>query len=222
MVNGERLAGPSQHPPLTAYAVCLGPCNDASRPSIFRYAMTGTLLMDSSLLANAEGVIARARTGDPEALGALYRAFEVPVYNLARRICRTTEDAEDVLQETFFEVCRSIGRYREEGSLWGWVRTIAASKALMRIRRNKYRDTDELHEQVIGRRQEDSHLRMDLEAALERLSETSRSVVWLHDVEGYTHEEIAKMMGRTPSFSKSQLARAHSRLRTWLGEEGAA
>src|SRR3954449_10567001 len=105
--------------------------------------MTGTLVMDS-LLANAETVVARARTGDPEALGMLYRSFEVPVFNLARRICRTTEDAEVVLQETFFEVCRSIGRYREEGSLWGWIRTIAASKALMRLRRNKYRDTDEL------------------------------------------------------------------------------
>ena len=175
--------------------------------------------MESSLLANAESVIARARTGDPDALGALYRAYEVPVYNLARRICRTAEDAEDVLQETFFEVCRSIGRYREEGSLWGWIRTIAASKALMRLRRNKYRDTDELNDQVIGKRQEDSHLRMDLEAALERLSETSRAVVWLHDVEGYTHEEIAGMMGKTASFSKSQLARAHVRLRQWLGEE---
>jgi RNA polymerase sigma factor (sigma-70 family) len=184
--------------------------------------MSGILLMDSSLLANAETVVARARTGDPEALGQLYRAFEAPVYSLARRICRTTEDAEDVLQETFFEVCRSIGRYREEGSLWGWVRTIAASKALMRIRRNKYRDTDELHDEHVGHRQEDSHLRMDLEAALERLSETARAVVWLHDVEGYTHEEIARMMGKTPSFSKSQLARAHTRLRRWLGEEVAA
>ena len=174
--------------------------------------------MDSYLLAD-ESVVARARAGDPDALEQLYRAFEAPVYSLARRICRTTEDAEDVLQETFFEVCRSIGRYREEGSLWGWVRTIAASKALMRLRRNKYRDTDELHDEVVGTRREDSHLRMDLEAALERLPEVSRAVVWLHDVEGYTHEEIAGMMGKTPSFSKSQLARAHARLRRWLGEE---
>jgi hypothetical protein len=52
--------------------------------------------MDSFLLANAETVVARARTGDPEALSALYRAFEVPVYNLSRRICRTAEDAEDI------------------------------------------------------------------------------------------------------------------------------
>jgi len=178
--------------------------------------------MQSYLLANAESVVARARTGDPAALEALYRAFEVPVYNLARRICRTPEDAEDVLQETFFEICRSIGRYREEGSLWGWIRAIAASKALMRLRRNKYRETDELHDDVVGHRREDTHLRMDLEAALERLSETSRAVVWLHDVEGFTHEEIGELMGKTSSFSKSQLARAHARLRRWLGEEASA
>jgi RNA polymerase sigma-70 factor (ECF subfamily) len=149
----------------------------------------------------------------------LFRAYEGPVYNLARRICRTAEDAEDVLQETFFELCRSIGQYRGEGSLWGWIRTVASSKALMRLRRNKYRDTDELEDEVSPTRREDTLLRMDLEAALERLPEVSRAVVWLHDVEGYTHEEIAEMMGKTVSFSKSQLARAHVRLRRWLGEE---
>jgi RNA polymerase sigma factor (sigma-70 family) len=184
--------------------------------------MLKALSMDPYLLADAKAVLAQAKGGDPAGLEALYRAFEVPVYNLCRRICRTAEDAEDVLQETFLEICRSIGQYREDGSLWGWIRTIAASKALMRLRRNKYRDTDELHDEVVANRREDTHLRMDLEAALERLSETSRAVVWLHDVEGYTHEEIAAMMGKTPSFSKSQLARAHARLRRWLGEGVAA
>jgi RNA polymerase sigma-70 factor (ECF subfamily) len=58
-----------------------------------------------------------------------------------------------------------------------------------------------------------------LEEALGRLSERSRAVVWLHDVEGYTHEDIADMMGMTVSFSKSQLARAHARLKTWLRKE---
>ena len=173
--------------------------------------------MDSYSVADT--VLARARAGDVAALEAIYRSFERPVYNLARRICRTTEDAEDVLQETFFEVCRSIRTFRGDGSLWGWVRTIAASKALMRLRRNKYRDTDELEDELAPARREDTALRMDLEAALERLGETSRAVVWLHDVEGYTHEEIAAMMNRTASFSKSQLARAHARLRRWLGEE---
>ncbi|MGE0439732.1 MAG: RNA polymerase sigma factor [Gemmatimonadales bacterium] len=175
--------------------------------------------MDAYRLANADTVLPALRAGNPEAQEALFRAFEAPVYNLARRICRTTEDAEDVLQETFLEVFRSIRQFRGDGSLWGWVRTVAASKALMRLRRNKYRDTDELADDVAPSRREDTVLRMDLEAALERLSETSRAVVWLHDVEGYTHEEIAAMMDRTVSFSKSQLARAHARLRRWLGEE---
>jgi RNA polymerase sigma-70 factor (ECF subfamily) len=89
----------------------------------------------------------------------------------------------------------------------------------MRLRRNKYRDADELDEELHHAPRLDAGLRMDLEAALERLSATSRAVVWLHDVEGYTHEEIAGMMGKTVSFSKSQLARAHTRLRHWLGEE---
>lgn len=175
--------------------------------------------MDSYRLANAEVVLPGLRAGDPAAQEAIYRAFEAPVYNLARRICRTTEDAEDVMQETFLEIFRSIGQFRGDGSLWGWVRTVTASKALMRLRRNKYRDTDELPEDILPIKKEDTALRMDLEAALERLSETSRAVVWLHDVEGYTHEEIATMMDRTVSFSKSQLARAHARLRRWLGEE---
>ncbi len=56
---------------------------------------------------------------------------------------------------------------------------------------------------------------MDLERALATLSPTARAVVWLYDVEGYSHEEIARQFGRTVSFSKSQLARAHARLREW-------
>lgn len=194
-------------------------CNHSPLLDIFPDVLTGTLMMDSYRLANAETVLPGLRAGDPVAQEALYRAFESAVYNLARRICRTTEDAEDVMQETFIQVFRSIGQFRGDGSLWGWVRTVTASKALMRLRRNKYRDTDELPEDILPNKKEDTALRMDLEAALGRLSETSRAVVWLHDVEGYTHEEIATMMDRTVSFSKSQLARAHARLRRWLGEE---
>jgi RNA polymerase sigma-70 factor (ECF subfamily) len=167
--------------------------------------------------------IQRAKTGDLEALEQVYRAYEGMVYTLARRICRTAEDAEDVLQETFLEICRSIARFRgtEPGSLTAWIKRVAASKALMRVRREKYRDADELADgdEVLGRRDPDVGLRMDLGAALERLPERSRAVVWLHDVEGYTHEDIAEMMGMTVSFSKSQLARAHARLRGWLGRE---
>ena len=176
-------------------------------------------------LAVPDILVARAKSGDLEALEALYRAFETPVYNLALRMLRSPEDAEDVLQETFLEVVRSIKQYRGEGHLWGWIRQIAASKALMRIRRNQVRATEELHEESAsgtGLGTWGVPARIDLERAFERLSETSRAVVWLHDVEGYTHEEIAELMGKTVSFSKSQLARAHARLRRMLDESGAA
>src|ERR1041385_9415857 len=60
-------------------------------------------------------LVARAQAGDEEALEALYRAFETPVYNLVRRMLRRPEDAEDVVQETFLEVVRNIKQYRGEG-----------------------------------------------------------------------------------------------------------
>jgi len=185
-------------------------------------------------LAVPDLLVARAKSGSLEALAALYRAFETPVYNLALRVLRAPEDAEDVLQETFLEVVRSIKQYRGEGHLWGWIRQIATSKALMRIRHDRVRETEELHEESAvgtgdvagvgamggsgGMSPGTVPAQIDLERAFERLSETSRAVVWLHDVEGYTHEEIAEQMGKTVSFSKSQLARAHVRLRRMLDE----
>jgi RNA polymerase sigma-70 factor (ECF subfamily) len=179
--------------------------------------------MTNAVIAAIDDIaIQRAKAGDINALEHVYRAYEGTVYSLARRICRSPEDAEDALQETFLEVCRSIGRFRGDGpgSLTAWMKRIAASKALMKIRRDKYRDTDELFEDSApASNPGDASLRMDLETVMQRLSDTSRAVVWLHDVEGYTHEDIAELMGKSVSFSKSQLSRAHARLRKWLGEE---
>ncbi len=180
-----------------------------------------------------QALISRARAGDAEALENLYRAFEGPVYSLARRLCRSSQDAEDIVQETFVEVLRSIRRYRGEGPLVAWIKKVAASKALMKIRKHRKEQFDQPIEEdehgplpdagsLSGRPERGAHSRVDLESALARLSGTSRSVVWLHDVEGYTHEEIAAMMGRTISFSKSQLARAHTRLRALLDAGGTA
>jgi RNA polymerase sigma-70 factor (ECF subfamily) len=169
-------------------------------------------------LAVPDFLVARAQAGDEEALEALYRAFETPVYNLVRRMLRNAEDAEDVLQETFLEVVRSIRQYRGDGHLWGWIRRIAATKALMRIRREQVRAAEPLDEEPAGRPTTHVAANLDLERAFEHLTDTSRAVVWMHDVEGYTHEEIAELMGKSVSFSKSQLARAHARLRRVLGE----
>jgi len=180
-------------------------------------------MTEITLAAVDELAIRRAKKGDIEALERVYRAYVSTVYSLARRMCRTAEEAEEVLQETFLEVCKSMHKFRgtAPGMLTAWIKRVAASKALIRIRHEKYRDVEELDEDGgwAGTQDGDVGLRMDLETALSQLSDTSRAVVWLHDVEGYTHEEIAELMGKTVSFSKSQLSRAHARLRTALGEE---
>ncbi len=179
--------------------------------------------MTNAVIAAIDDIaIQQAKAGDINALERVYRAYQGTVYSLARRICRSAEDAEDVLQETFLEVCRSMGGFRGTvaGSLTAWIKRITASKALMKIRSAKYRDTDELFEDSApATNSGDVGLRMDLESVMQRLSNTSRAVVWLHVVEGYTHEDIAELMGKSVSFSKSQLSRAHARLRKWLGEE---
>lgn len=173
-----------------------------------------------------ELVIARARKGDMAAMETLYRAFEVPVYNLGRRLLNRHEEAEEVLQETFLEVFRSLKSFRGDGPLGLWIRKIAVSKALMRVRSRASKPETQLQDEepanssmtAGGRWGEAGALldRFKVEAALIKLPELARTVVWLHDVEGYTHEEIASLMKKTASFSKSQLARAHARLREML------
>ena len=165
-------------------------------------------------------MLARASAGDDEALERVFRHFEAPIYTLARRLTRTPHDAEDVLQETFLEVVRSISHFRGDGSFAGWIHRVAASKALMRLRQRGSRPPeDQLPDELIDSSPAPTATaaeRVDLEAALARLPEATRAVIWLHDVEGYSHDEVAAMMGKSASFSKSQLARAHARLRAML------
>jgi len=167
-------------------------------------------------------VLARAQTGDMKAHETIFRTFSAPVYSLLARMTGSTVTADDLLQETFVEVMRSIGRFRGEASLATWIRKIAVSKCLMHLRsawRNRvtlFRDLGEDHlpfEPAAPCGAPLTQAQMDLERALARLSDTSRVVVILHDIEGYTHSEIAELMGQSVSFSKSQLARAHRRLR---------
>ncbi len=165
-------------------------------------------------------MLLRAQAGDMEAHSGLYTTYSRGVYTLARRMLMSTSLAEDVLQETFVEVIRKIHTYRGEAELGHWIRRIATNKCLMLMRsswESKRSAEPEAHEPRAERDPADE--RMDLEQALAALSPTSRAVVWLHDVEGYTHQEIGQLMGRTTSFSKSQLARAHDRLKVLLDGE---
>ena len=174
------------------------------------------------------GIVKRAARGDAKAHEIIYRAYSSPVYSVCLRFTRIPAQAEDLLQETFIEVIRSIAKFRGEAPLGAWIRRIAVSKALMFLRsawHSRGQSLDEDWEDVTdggpaieGMSARTDHA-LDLDAALGNLPPVSRAVVWLHDVEGFTHKEIGGLMGKTESFSKSQLSRAYQRLRPLLDAE---
>jgi RNA polymerase sigma factor (sigma-70 family) len=173
-------------------------------------------------------IIKRAARGDSRAHEIIYRSFAAPVYSVCLRFTQVPAHAEDLVQETFIEIMRSIARFRGEAALGSWIRRIAVSKALMFLRSawtargqslgdgwDEVTPGDAVSHGVSSRPDQ----ALDLDAALASLPSVSRTVVWLHDVEGYTHKEIAALLGRTESFSKSQLSRAYQKLRPMLAAE---
>jgi len=169
----------------------------------------------------------RARHGERAAFEQLYRWFERPVFTLALRLCGDREEASEVLQDTMLKLFDRIGDYRavDGAPFWGWLRQVAVNEALMRLRRNKARGgepaelpaDDGLPDDLLPPPSAAADAAA-LQRALARLPVATRSVLWLYHAEGYTHEEIAALMERTPSFSKSQLARGSRRLRALLEE----
>jgi RNA polymerase sigma-70 factor (ECF subfamily) len=169
-------------------------------------------------------LLARARAGERAAFEQLYRWFERPVFTLALRMCGDREEASDVLQDTMLKVLAQVATFRgRDGSpFWGWLRQIAVNEALMRLRRDRKLGHEVAVEDEADYAEDlappppaaaDAAL---LQRALSALPPATRSVLWLYHAEGYTHDEIAALMQRTPSFSKSQLARGTRRLRVLL------
>jgi RNA polymerase sigma-70 factor (ECF subfamily) len=169
-------------------------------------------------------MLARARAGEPAALEAFYRACARPAHTLARRIVASAA-ADDVVQDAFLDAFRGLPAYDGRAPLGIWFRTIVVRRCLMHLRSPWQRSRDLIDgwldtlEHPAGAA---PGTLVDLERALDRLPALTRLVVWLYDVEGYTHEEIAQATGRTVSFSKSQLARGRARLRGWLDVDAAA
>ena len=160
-------------------------------------------------------IVAGAQRGERAAHARLYELCSPMVYTLARRMLNSPSLAEDALQDTFVDVIRKVDSYRGDAGFGFWVRRIAINKCLMYLRSSWHvRQIDMELPDTPCPRSDGRHAetQIALEQALSELTETSRVVVWLHDVEGYTHKEIGELMGRTSSFSKSQLARAHERL----------
>jgi RNA polymerase sigma factor (sigma-70 family) len=167
----------------------------------------------------------QAAAGDRAAQRQVYELAAGPVFALIRRLVPGRAAAEDVFQDCMIGLLDHIGDYRGEAPLGAWVRQVATRHCRMHLRSPWLRARRALGLDVdLDSGQEpaqDAPLPelIDLERALSRLPETSRAVVWLHDAEGLTHEEIAALFGRTVSFSKSQLSRAHALLRAALADQ---
>ena len=174
-----------------------------------------------------EGCLQRAAAGDAAAQRQFYERTAGPVFGLVRRLVPGHAAAEDVFQDCMLALLGALGGFRREAPLGAWVRQVALRQCLMHLRspwqraRRRLQSVAGTDGSATPEPEESTELPLpeliDLERALARLPELSRAVLWLHDAEGLTHEEIAACFGRTPSFSKSQLARAHATLRAQLG-----
>ena len=165
--------------------------------------------------------LAAARAGDVQARGALFARVAPATLAIIRRLVRHGALADDLLQDTLIAMFEHLEDFRGEAPFGVWLRSIAVSRCLMSFRSpwNRARVALEAWtEDTRAATESDGRTAdlIDLDRALARLSPVTRTVVWLYDVEGWSHEEIARAFERTVSFSKSQLARGHARLRTEL------
>lgn len=176
---------------------------------------TASTTADDRALADA--VMLR---GDERAFRELYRRHTPALYQLALRIVGGSEaDAQDVIQEAWIRATTRFGQFRWESSLRTWLSGITINLSREVLRRRARRPTTALDDapepSVAPLRVGD---RVDLERAIASLPPGSRMVLVLHDIEGYTHEEIARRLKVTAGTSKSQLFAARRALRARLNQ----
>lgn len=173
--------------------------------------------MDESQLITA------AIQGDPIAERALYDRHVDRIYRLAFRMAGDETLARDFTQDTFIRAFSRLADFRGDAALGTWLHSIATSvvlNGLKKVRRIRTWEEqhDELPERATTRRDAEPDLKVKLARAIDALPDGYRMVFVMHDVEGYTHEEIGTALGIQAGTSKAQLFRARARLRTELAE----
>jgi RNA polymerase sigma-70 factor, ECF subfamily len=177
-----------------------------------------------------DGTIRLAQQGDASAFETLYQLHSRRVYALCLRMLGDPVEAEDLTQEAFLQLFRKIHTFRGESAFSSWLYRLTANLVLMRFRRKKPATTSldetawsdgETDRPVVEIGVQDLQLaglfdRVNLRSAIEQLPEGYRSMFLLHDVHGYEHHEIAKMLRCSVGNSKSQLHKARKRLRQLL------
>ncbi|MGZ3332748.1 MAG: RNA polymerase sigma factor [Gemmatimonadaceae bacterium] len=168
-------------------------------------------------------LIMRVVAGDAAAERELYEMYVDRIYRLAFRLAGDDELARDFTQATFIRAFEKIGSFRGESSLSTWLHSIGVSVALNGLRKSKRQRSREAPMEeglTIGssRTEADPDLKERLARAIDSLADKYRTVFVMHDVEGYTHEEISGTLNIPIGTSKSHLFQARSKLRVALAD----
>jgi RNA polymerase sigma-70 factor, ECF subfamily len=165
--------------------------------------------------------VERALAGDAGAFERIYRRHIARIHTLCRRMM-SPEEADDVAQDVFIRAWEKLSLFRGDSAFGTWLYRLAVNVILGRRQthatyRNRFQaGDDEEGELTMPARSIRPDLRVDFEAAIGTLPRGARDVFLLHDVQGYTHEEIAEMLEVSAGTSKSQLHRARMSLRQYL------
>ncbi len=183
----------------------------------------GMSLTDSFFLKDA---IKRGREGDIQALEAIYKHFSRQLFNLVYRFTYNREIAEDLLQDIFIKIFSHLQDIRNEDTFVGWIYRIAVNTCYSYLRGKKLQlkrtiSLSELEQAIEGKTHESSDeiMKMSLDNAIHNLPQKMKSIFLLHDVQGFKHQEISRMLGCSMGTSKSQLFKARMKIREYLKNE---
>jgi RNA polymerase sigma-70 factor (ECF subfamily) len=168
-------------------------------------------------------LVARCRSGDLSAFGEIYRLHATRLYNLAYRMVGR-DAAEDLVQDMFLTAFRKLDSFKGESALGTWLYRLGMNVCLDRLRSKAARQdqvTAELDEAALTpgtARSLPQVTRLDLERAIAALPDGARAAFLLHDVEGFDHHEVGRILGIAEGTSKSQVHKARLRIRAFLSQ----
>jgi RNA polymerase sigma-70 factor, ECF subfamily len=191
--------------------------------------LTSLKTSTASELSESEAV-RLAQEGDSEGFERLYQLHSRRVYGLCLRMVKNPIEAEDLTQDAFLQTFRKIQTFRGDSLFSTWLHRLTVNVVLMAFRKKKHFEIsvdeilepdDESHNPFVEISGPDLNLngvidRINLKNAIDQLPYGCKRMLFLHDVQGYEHNEIARMVGCSAGNSKSQLRRAHMRLRQLL------
>jgi len=164
-------------------------------------------------------------TSEMEAFEEIYHLHHKRVYSICFRMVRNASDAEDLTQQVFIQLFRKLHTFRGESSFTTWLHRMTVNQVLMHFRKRtvkfeKTTEEGETPEQIVSGTANPEKMRIvdkiALDNAISQLPEGYKNVFVLHDVEGFEHEEVAKILGCSVGTSKSQLHKARLKLQKLL------